>query len=97
MEVLGSVTYAIETEQDQCWKWHAHQIKNLLPVAISGDISEDVPDPNSEPEDVPEEPAVDPTDSVDLKLTVEETKAPPKDTSPPETRVNRTSISKEES
>ena len=85
MEVLGSVTYAVETGQDQRWNRHAHRLQNLLPVATSGDTSEDVPDPNSEPEDVPEEPAVDPTDSVDLKLTVEETKAPPKDTSPPET------------
>ena len=73
VEVLGSVTYVVETEQGQRWKWHADQLKDWLPIVpatTSGSASEDISDHSIfDSEDVPEEPAIEPSDLVEPEPT----------------------------
>ena len=68
VEVLGPITYVVETEAGQRWKRHADQLKDWLPsvpATTSGSASEDILDAVSDSEEAPEEPAVDPTDNAD--------------------------------
>ena len=82
VEVLGPVTYVVETEAGQRWKRHADQLKDWLssvPATTSGSASEDILDAVSDSEEAPEEPAVDPTDNADPEPTephVEEPETP---------------------
>ena len=82
VEVLGPVTYVVETEAGQRWKRHADQLKDWLPsvpATTSGSASEDILDAISDSEEAPEEPAVDPTDNADPEPTephVEEPETP---------------------
>ena len=84
VEVLGPVTYVVETESGQRWKRHADQLKDWLPsvTTTSGSTSEDVLEAVSDTEEAPEEPAVDPTNADPTEPNVEEPETPEPSTPP---------------
>ena len=84
VEVLGPVTYVVETESGQRWKRHADQLKDWLPsvTTTSGSTSEDVLEAVSDTEEAPEEPAADPTNADPTEPNVEEPETPEPSTPP---------------
>ena len=86
MEVLGPVTYMVDTDQGQRWKRHADQLKTWLPSLPASSPEADV-EPPQHAEDLSQDLPEEPPNETDTPASTEECSTPSKSPSPPSTEL----------
>ena len=84
MEVLGPVTYLVDTDQGQRWKRHADQLKTWLPSLPSSSPEADVePELPQHAEDFSQDLPEELSSEIGTPEPTEESPAPSESPSPP--------------